>query len=276
MMAHQGRQRGFTLVEAVIVIVITGILGAIVATFLRLPVQNYQDSVGRAELTDVADSAVRRITREIRLALPNSLRVSGDSLEFIPTKTGGRYLAADDGAGDILDFANPADTSFSVVGGMPTGRQRILAGDQIVVYNLGPGFAPADAYAAAGTNRAQVAGVNQAGGVITLASNPFAAQSPVLAHPEHRFLVATQPVTFRCAGGFLYRYTNYGFTGNQVEVPGGERVVLATNVKTCSFAYAQVGTQRAALVRVSLTLERASGSDGPIQLTQQIHVDNTP
>lgn len=276
MIARACRQRGFTLVEAVIVIVITGILGAIVATFLRLPVQNYQDSAGRAELTDVADSAVRRITRDLRLALPNSLRLRGGSLEFIPTKTGGRYLAADDGPGDILDFSNTTDTSFTVVGAMPAGRQQILAGDHIVVYNLGPGFAPADAYAGGAGNRAQVAAVNQTSGVVTLATNPFAAQSPVLAHPEDRFLVVTQPVTFRCAGGFLYRHTNYGFSIEQAEEPGGERVVLASNVKSCSFAYTQLGTQRAALVRVGLELERATGSDGPIQLTGQVHVDNTP
>jgi hypothetical protein len=32
--------------------------------------------VRRAELTDQADVALRRITRDIRLALPNSLRVT--------------------------------------------------------------------------------------------------------------------------------------------------------------------------------------------------------
>ena len=39
----------------------------------------------RAELTDAADVALRRMTREIRQALPNSLRVSGNCIEFIAT-----------------------------------------------------------------------------------------------------------------------------------------------------------------------------------------------
>ena len=54
-------QRGFTLVEAVMVIALTGIVAAIVAVFIRQPVQGYFDTVRRAELTDVADTAARRI-----------------------------------------------------------------------------------------------------------------------------------------------------------------------------------------------------------------------
>jgi MSHA biogenesis protein MshO len=84
-------QHGFTLIEAIMVIVITGILAGVVAVFITRPVQGYVDSVRRAELTDVADVALRRIGRDVRLALPNSLRVSGNScIEFIMTKGGGR------------------------------------------------------------------------------------------------------------------------------------------------------------------------------------------
>ena len=67
-------QGGFTLLEAVVVIVITGIVSAMVAVFIRAPVEGYIDSVARAELTDAADTALRRLTREVRTALPNSLR----------------------------------------------------------------------------------------------------------------------------------------------------------------------------------------------------------
>jgi MSHA biogenesis protein MshO len=69
------RAAGFTLIEAIIAIVITGILGSVVAVFINRPIQGYFDSVRRAELTDQADVALRRISRDIRLALPNSLRV---------------------------------------------------------------------------------------------------------------------------------------------------------------------------------------------------------
>ena len=50
-------------------------------------------SPARAALVSVADSALQRITRGIRLALPNSIRISGSSgaLEFLRIRTGGRY-----------------------------------------------------------------------------------------------------------------------------------------------------------------------------------------
>jgi Tfp pilus assembly protein PilV len=56
------RTAGFTLIEAIIAIVITGILGAVVAVFISKPIQGYFDSVRRAELTDQADVALRRIS----------------------------------------------------------------------------------------------------------------------------------------------------------------------------------------------------------------------
>jgi hypothetical protein len=63
----------------IVVIVITGIIGGIVAVFLRMPVQGYVDSARRADMTDIADTALRRISRDLHSALPNSVR--GGSLQ---------------------------------------------------------------------------------------------------------------------------------------------------------------------------------------------------
>jgi len=104
------RPQGFTLTEAIIVIVITGIISAVVAVFLVKPVQGYFDATRRAQLSDLADTALRRITRDLRLALPNSVRITsaGGSvyLEFLLTRGGGRYRAEpDSGAGgDVLEL----------------------------------------------------------------------------------------------------------------------------------------------------------------------------
>ena len=68
--------RGFTLVEMIMVIVITGIIGGMVAVFLRAPVQQYMDVSRRADMTDIADTALRRVSRDLRSALPNSVSVT--------------------------------------------------------------------------------------------------------------------------------------------------------------------------------------------------------
>jgi len=125
-MINSTQQRGFTLIEMVMVIVVGGIVAAMTVSILTLPINAYVDSSRRATLTDVAESALRRMQRDIRAALPNSIRVSSDgqSLELLHLVDGGRYraeLAVDaSGAligngGNILDFTIN-DTSFAVLG----------------------------------------------------------------------------------------------------------------------------------------------------------------
>jgi MSHA biogenesis protein MshO len=268
---------GFTLIEAVMVIAITGILAGIVAVFISGPVTGYLDSARRAELTDQADVALRRITRDVRLALPNSLRVASaggiDYIEFIMTRSGGRYRFEGDGstAGDFLSYTDTADTSFDVLGPLPA----IAANDFIVTYNLGAGNTPADAYS--GGNRAQVQGV--AGNIVTLTSNPFASQSPPLPSPDNRFQVvpgSTRAVTYACpsaTAGNLTRQWNYGFNAAQVTPPvGGSSATLAGNA-TCAVEYTNNATGRNGLLYITLTL--TSGGES-VSLFQQIHVDNAP
>ena len=125
------------------VIVITGIIAGIVAIFIRRPVEAYIDSARRAALTDIADTAARRLARDLQAALPNSVRVdgSGQLLEFIPIHDGGRYRAEIGTAAgdDPLDFTS-ADNRFDVLGPPVT----VGDGDSLVIYNLG--IAGADAY----------------------------------------------------------------------------------------------------------------------------------
>ncbi|MCX7190509.1 MAG: prepilin-type N-terminal cleavage/methylation domain-containing protein [Methylotenera sp.] len=68
MTSRPHRSAGFTLIEIVMVIVIIGIISGMVAVFVVKPVQGYVDAVHRAELTDSADVALRRLTRDVRLA----------------------------------------------------------------------------------------------------------------------------------------------------------------------------------------------------------------
>src|SRR2546421_12399000 len=88
--------RGLTLLELVLAMVLVGITVGATVYFLY-PVVQSADLTGRAELTDIADNALQRIGREVRLALPNSVRqtTSGSSsfLEFLPVRTAGRYRA---------------------------------------------------------------------------------------------------------------------------------------------------------------------------------------
>ena len=58
--------RGFTLVEMIISIVITGIVVSMMAIFGRNQINAYMDVGNRAELSDAADTALRRIARDLQ------------------------------------------------------------------------------------------------------------------------------------------------------------------------------------------------------------------
>lgn len=287
-------QRGFTLVEMIMVIVITGIIGGMVAVFLNAPIRQYMDVARRAEMTDIADTALRRVGRDLRLALPNSVRVTGTCdgaatcfIEFLPTTGGGRYRADVDVTDDVCPGGAPTDdflsfsdvdTCFEVMGAMPA----VAVGNQVVVYNLGiPG---ADAYAGntlAAHNRRAVSGVGVNSVSITSANAlPFDS-------PGSRFHVVTTPVSYACApaaggvGGTLTRWQGYAIAAAQpVALPaGGTAALLATNVSSCRFVYdSNVVAQRSGLVTMNLAITEAdtNGNNETVTLYSAAHVSNQP
>ncbi|MBL8482315.1 MAG: type II secretion system protein [Rhodocyclaceae bacterium] len=260
-------QRAFTLAEMLIVMVVTGIVAAVVAVFLRAPIQGYFDSERRARLAAGLHTAAGRLQRDLRLALPNSVRVAQVGaityLEFLQTSGGGRYRAEPGaaGSGDILDFT-AADTSFDVLGATPAAQ----AGQYVVVSNFGPGSA-SDAYAG---NAAQLTAVGAAN--FAIAATRF-----VLASPSNRFQVVETPVTYECnpAAGSLRRYSGYALSASQPQPPAGVAgTLLANQVSACSMSYdANPAARRMGTVVLQLALSEGGET---LTLLQQVHVSNQP
>jgi MSHA biogenesis protein MshO len=265
------------------VIVIMGILTAIVGVFIVQPVQGYLATVARVELVNATDNALRRIGRDLRIALPNSVRVAatGLTLELIPTTAGGRYFQDNaTPSAQRLDFGAADADGFNV---MSPGIS-LRNGQDLVFYNLGEGVPESDAYAVTNTvtsNRRPYVGATGAA-VTTVATGTWAALPVAARSAPFRFQVVDSPVTYHCdlTARTLTRFIGYGFNAVQVSPPAtGTSAVLATGVTACSFVYqTNAVASRAGLVSLALTLSAnlPAGSTETVSLSHSIHVENLP
>lgn len=282
------QSRGFTLIEMIVVIVLTSIIASVVAVFIKIPVQGYVDSARRAEMTDIADTALRRVGRDLRLALPNSVRITdaGVTIEVLQTKTGGRYRSETDttATADTLNFS-ATDTTFDQLGPLSVlpGQTILPNSDSVVIYNLGPGIPNADAYV--GSNRSLITGM-PAGALANEQRIQIAAKQFPFESPGNRFQVIEGPVSYVCniTTGQLRRYWGYPIQAAQptaatlATLGGASSALLATNVGSCIFDYNPGITARSGLVALTLVITEANTSGIPesVRLYHEVHVTNAP
>lgn len=285
---------GFTLIELVMVIVLIGALASVASIYVAGPVSGFLDSNRRAEMVDIAQTALQRISREIHDALPNSVRVSNNGtqfgIEYLSTLTGGRYryLQSTGGPSNKLNFNTNSD-SFDILGGLPDfGLIDVSGGngqaacmnntvDCLVIYNTGTGANDFNAYN--GDNIAAITAASNSSMTFDNSDLPgwrFPAQSP-----NSRFFVVKTPVSFVCdsSTGQLLMYQNYSIMPTQPLAPGDFGVagaVLADHVSDCgasTFLYNAGAGVRYGLAVLRLTITE-NGEN--VSLLQETHVLNVP
>lgn len=278
--------RGFTLVELVVTIVIFGLIGASIAVFFVPAVNAWVDTRNRAELSDQADTALRRMLADVRVAVPNSIRApSTDCVEMVPTSAGGRLRMAADtvNPGSVSFDTSAATSSFDVLSPLSAIP---AVGDYVVIDNQNPN----DVYG--GSNRAAITAVSTPAATLGKHRIAVTATQFPIGYVGGRFVLvpATQAAVFYvCVGadgstnatgdgkGTLYRLMNYGFNASPpLACPStASGAVLATRVKSCRFIYDpnKGATQQNGFVSIQIELAR-NGETASLVLGG--HVSNVP
>lgn len=277
------------MIELVITIVLSTIVVSFMAMFIAGPVASYDDQSRRAALVDLAENSLRRMARDVRRALPNSIRVSASgsivALELLGTVDGARYRSRPP-PGDPakrLQFATP-DNAFNSVGGFRNIALPFSSNSHFLsIYNVGiPG---ADAYELANV-------ITPPGTQIDIANDGLPGEDNVRLSPAFRFgfespakriFLVDGPVTYLCdsGSGTLARYAGYSIASDQTDrdsdgellSAGASATLVANRVSACDMAYAPGTAQRAGLISIALAVADAGET---VSLLHQIHVDNVP
>lgn len=260
-----GKLKGFTLIELIIVIVVLAALSVGSVRFISDTTQGVINAGERQRIASIGIVALEKISRELREALPNSIRVdgSGDCIEFVPVVGGSEYLSI-----PLLSGA----TALSVIN---TGYAASLntTYDRVAVYPSSTSLV----YGAAdpGPISSVISSLSNGSPIEALtlsSSHQFLVDSP-----ERRFFIVQDPITYCYSGGFLYRYENYGFqstmgTSRPTSFATGREVVVS-HLASGQFAYVGASLSRNAVVTISLIITEGGDKQA---LDYEVVVRNVP
>ena len=289
------KRNGFTLVELVMVIAITGVIGVSLVIFFTPAVNSYFATQRRAALTDMADTALRRMRRDVQRAVPNSIRApKPECFELVPSSTGGRVRMGPDTANDVGASCVPGancsawldtSTSISTLDILSPFSTTPAVGDWIVIGNQNGN----DVYS--GVNRTQITGVSTPASAFGTHRLTFGSTSFPAGYDGGRISIVSNnggapTVFYVCSNagtsadgtgtGTLYRLMRGFVSSYPTACPDTTgAAILATKVKSCNFVYSPTvgNTQQSGYVWMLLELAEAGEN---IPLSFGAHVDNVP
>ncbi len=198
--------QGFTLMELILVIIILGIMAVGISGFITLSTQTYVNATNRDEVIGNARFVVERFSRELRNAVPNSIRIfskggTNNCIQFSPIITSTIYT-------DIPVAPEPATTVLSVIpfndehGQLYQCNNATGCNHLVTVYPLDND----DIYATASGKTFPIdnADIGAAPLVINLANSiTFTEDSPT-----QRLYIMNKQVSYCVESGFIIRYSD--------------------------------------------------------------------
>lgn len=257
---HERTAQGFTLVELIMVIALTGVVAVMISTVMSRPLQGFVDQARRAALTDLAATTLNRMARDIRLAVPNSLTVSGNRIHFVAIEAAGRYRA------NLVDHSAdpPVCTQAPCTIEILSPITPVSSSDRhwLIIYNVAAAELVDDAAVSVISPKAFTW---SDGALSATLAKDFRFK---YASPQRRFYLAKESLTYRCDSGRLLRSVSNNLDGSD-----GSEALVVDSLSGCAFSYVPGSNTRNGLVTLRLSLSKEGET---ITLVQQVHVDNAP
>jgi len=298
-------QSGFTLVELVVVIIITGILSGFLVQFIILPMQSYTDVARRIRLVETAQIILQKISIDVRQALPNSIRTGCQKngkdtcLEMLRAPLGGRYRAEEDktvnpNLGNPLKIGAVDNDGFDILMPLTTAdktsiiRDTYLSADCAVdlpVYvsinnlEINAGSAWQFNNLARLTDLTVDTSFPSAASVVTFQESDPDETGQFEFEPGsalQRFYLVDTPIKFIIQDSKINRYDCYSLskTANADSVPSVTPSILAINIVDLTFEYQSATDDLPfGLLNISITVKEDGGSE-KVTLQHQLQILN--
>ncbi|PMM08480.1 prepilin-type N-terminal cleavage/methylation domain-containing protein [Vibrio breoganii] len=253
------KQRGFTLIEMILTIVVVAIIFLGIAGFVEFGAKGYSQTVDRQRLQNQARFAIEKMSREVRHAVPNSFSLSNDSkcLAFYPIEYAGFYQYREP-TGDVeFVVGNDQPDTFSDGSRLVINPSRIqdLQTDGQSIEVAGEPKEPDGDYFSINMNLTSQSSSNR----------HYIYQNQAVIYCIEALVVPN-------GSGRIVRY--YGVFDNDFSnLSGG--VVVATGVvfNDSSFSYQQTSLQRGGLIHFNLLFHNG---DEQSQYKHDVQVSNVP
>ncbi|GAC13780.1 prepilin-type N-terminal cleavage/methylation domain-containing protein [Aliiglaciecola lipolytica] len=269
------KHQGFTLIELITVLVVLSVVSVGIAGFIRTGTDIYVDVAERDKLLSQGRFAVQRMNLEIRNALPNSLRIAGDSsiqcLEFQPILFSSFYF-------DIPVAPEPATNEIKLIAtDAAINEYSYESGQALIVYPTSVDDVydiSSRRYTLGGEPELDPSDSKKL--LVTLASNSqFETDSP-----SSRAYIIGAPVSYCVTNNKLYRKQAYPTSFNQTTSISGA-VLMAEHVQNDlagsgqdkPFRITEASLTRNAFV---ITLLRFELNEELVVFNNEVHIPNAP
>lgn len=284
--SNLSRQHGLTLVELVLVIVVLGVVSISLSGITKSGVDLFVTQKDRETMLRSASYAIERMVREVSNAVPNSLRVDGNTsvhcLEFVPIDWSTYYLDLPllPSTDETLTVVKTFDIDENIF--VPTNNTHyavVYPTQSAHVFNQNLNRRRLIS-ACSDTNDGDCATDATADPIAELTVAGAFAQSS----PSRRVYLSKQSVSFCVRGQALYRHTDT-INSNQTLYTSGGTLMAKGVVNTLAndpvnnagsedpFQVVASDLRRNSFVQMRLTF---SENDESLGVSQEVHIANTP